>query len=212
MTEYLQYARPPFSLLAFWGVIVFLSAIGEGAVRTFFNVYLDAGLHVAPGTIGTVMGLAQILPIAVALLLPPLMARWGTGNTLAGGSLGMALCLGVLAGAQGLLVAAGAYIGSIAAFTMTGTGRDLLGQELVIPRWRTTSQGVAMIGMALGWAVAGLLGGMLIHGSACAPNLPAPARPVQAARDIRAASTTHAPAAAPRSAPDAAARRALPTP
>lgn len=153
---------PPYRLLAFWGVVVFLSAVGEGAVRTFYNVFLDTGLHIAPGTIGIVMGVAQLLPIGVALLLPPLMGRWGTGSALVGGSLGMGLCLILLAMSQGLWLAAGAYMGSIAAFTMTGTGRDLLGQELVIPRWRTSSQGVAIIGMALGWAAAGILGGMLI--------------------------------------------------
>ncbi len=154
--------RPPFGLLAFWGLVVFLAAAGEGAVRTFYNVYLDTGLQIAPTAIGTVMGVAQILPIGVALLLPPLLARWGAGHTLAGGSFAMAVCLAILAASQGLWLAAGAYVGCIATFTLTGTGRDMLGQELVIPRWRTGSQAVAIIGMALGWATAGILGGLLI--------------------------------------------------
>jgi hypothetical protein len=35
----------------------------EGAIRTFYNVYLDSHLNVAPATIGLVMGVAQLLPI-----------------------------------------------------------------------------------------------------------------------------------------------------
>ena len=72
----------PLPLLIFFGVIVFLQAIGEGAVRTFFNVFLDAGLAVLPAQIGAVMGVAQLLPVAVALSIPFLLARWGTGFTL----------------------------------------------------------------------------------------------------------------------------------
>jgi predicted MFS family arabinose efflux permease len=45
---------------------------------------------------------------------------------------------------------------------LVGTARDLFGQEMVAPRWRTTSQGVAIIGLALGWAIAGIVGGYLI--------------------------------------------------
>ena len=44
-------------------------------VRTFFNVYLDTGLGVTPATIGTIMGVAQLLPIGAALVVPVLVAR-----------------------------------------------------------------------------------------------------------------------------------------
>jgi Na+/melibiose symporter-like transporter len=155
--------RAPLGLLVFWSVTVFCAAVGEGAVRTFFNVYMDTALDVAPAIIGAVMGAAQLLPIAVAFSLPLLMARWGTGKTYAGGNLAMAVCLALLAFATGAWIAAGAYIAIIAVLTLTGTSRDMLGQELVVPRWRTSSQGVAMIGMALGWAAAGVFGGALIE-------------------------------------------------
>jgi MFS family permease len=156
-------SRAPLGLLTFWGIVVFLAAVGEGAVRTFFNVFMDTALHVSPAAIGTVMGVAQILPIAVALSLPLLMARWGTSKTFIRANLAMAVCLAVLAAATGVWMAAGAYVAIIAVLTLTGTSRDMLGQELVIPRWRTSSQGVAMIGMALGWATAGIVGGTLIE-------------------------------------------------
>jgi len=156
-------SRAPLGLLAFWAGVTFLAAIGEGAIRTFFNVYLDMGLHVAPATIGVVMGVAQLLPIVVALSLPLLMARWGTGYTLIGGIVGMAACMVPIAVTAQVWVAALGYMAVIATFTVTGTTRDLFGQELVTPRWRTSSQGVAVIGMALGWSAAGVVGGILIE-------------------------------------------------
>jgi MFS family permease len=155
--------RAPLGLLAFWTVTVFFASMGEGAVRTFFNVFLDMQLNVLPATIGFVMGVAQLLPIAVALALPLLMLRWGTGYTLLGAILMLAACLVPIALAGTLWVAAGAYVAVVATFTAVGTTRDLFGQELVTPRWRTSSQGMAMIGMALGWATAGVVGGALIE-------------------------------------------------
>jgi MFS family permease len=155
--------RAPLGLLVFWSVTVFCAALGEGAVRTFFNVYMDTVLDVPPAIIGAVMGAAQLLPIAVAFSLPLLMARWGTGKSYVGANLAMAVCLALLAFATGAWIAAAAYIAIIAVLTLSGASRDMLGQELVVPRWRTSSQGVAIIGMALGWAAAGVFGGALIE-------------------------------------------------
>ena len=154
--------RAPIRLLAFWGAMVFLAAIGEGAVRTFYNVFLDGQLAVQPATIGLVMGVGQLLPIAAALALPLLLTRWGTGNTLLVMMLAAGAFLVPLALTGQLWVAAGAYMAVMAAVACLGTSRDLFGQELVIPRWRTSSQAVAMIGMSLGWAAAGVIGGVLI--------------------------------------------------
>jgi MFS family permease len=155
--------RAPIRLLVFWGVMVFLAAVGEGAMRTFYNVFLDAQLGVPPATIGLVMGVGQLLPIAAALALPLLLTRWGTGNTLLVMILASGVFLIPLALTGQLWVAAGAYMAVMAAIACLGTSRDLFGQELVIPRWRTSSQGVAMIGMSLGWAAAGVIGGVLIE-------------------------------------------------
>jgi MFS family permease len=54
-------------------------------------------------------------------------------------------------------------MGVIAMSTLMGTGRDLLGQQLVALRWRTTIQSVVIIGLALGWAAIGVVGGWLIE-------------------------------------------------
>ncbi len=154
--------RAPWGMLFIFGVIVFLQAAGEGAARSFFNVYLDAGLAIPPDQIGAVMGIAQLLPIAAALSLPFFLGKFGTGYTLVGALLGIGACLLPLAAIPQLWVAALAYMGVIAMTTLTGATRDMLGQELVIPRWRTTIQSVIIIGLALGWAAIGVAGGWLI--------------------------------------------------
>lgn len=155
--------KAPLMLLLSFGFIVFLQAIGEGAIRTFFNVYLDAGLGVPPAQIGAIMGAAQLLPIFAALSLPYFLARLGTGATLLAALLGLIACLLPLAFGPQLWGAALAYMGALGMMTLTGASRDLLGQELVSPRWRTTIQSALIIGLALGWAANGVIGGWLIE-------------------------------------------------
>jgi MFS family permease len=162
-------AHAPWGLLAFWGLLVTAAAVGEGTVRTFFNLFLNQELSVAPDMIGLVMGASQVLPIAAALALPLALTRWGAGRTLGGGLLAMAGCLALLALAGGAWSLAAAYIGAVTAyigamvtFTVAGTARDLFGQEMVLPAWRTSSQAVGMLGLGLGYAIVGVGGGMLL--------------------------------------------------
>lgn len=153
----------PVALFVLFGGIVFLGAIGESSARAFFNVYLNAGLGVPPAQIGTIMAVAQLLPIAAALSTPVLMARLGTGYAYVASILVLSAFLVGLAAFPVVGAAALSYMGASAAITMIATARDLFGQELVTPRWRTTSAGVLIIGLALGWAVAGVIGGHLIE-------------------------------------------------
>lgn len=157
--------RVPLAPLTFFGLVTFLGATGEGVVRTFFNVYLDMGLGVTPAAIGTIMGAAQLLPIGAALASPILVARWGTGNALVVGLLGMGIFLVPLAAIPLVWVAGIAYMGIIAMIALSSPVRDLFGQEIVSAPWRTTSQSAATIGLALGWATAGIAGGALIKAS-----------------------------------------------
>jgi MFS family permease len=155
--------RAPVLWLAFFGVFVFLQVIGEGAVRSFFNVYLDVELQVSTAQIGTIMGVGQLLPIAAALSAPLLMARFGTAHALAVALLGAGLFLLPLASEPQLGFAAVAYIGVMATMNLATTTRSLFGQETVTPRWRTTAAAVSILGVALGWGMASLVGGQLIE-------------------------------------------------
>ncbi|MFC1960591.1 MFS transporter [Chloroflexota bacterium] len=153
----------PIKWFIFLGVFVFVQAIGEGVVRPFFNVYLDTMLAVPTAQIGFIMGTAQLLPILAALSAPLLIARFGTGYALAIAIIGLSFCMLPFAAEPQLGIAALAYMGCIAMITVTSTSRDLFGQEMVTFRWRATSAGVLIVGLALGWATAGIVGGYLIE-------------------------------------------------
>ncbi len=163
-SESVRVAQPaPLSLLLVYGAIIFLHATGEGAARIFFNVYLDSGLGVPPAEIGSIMGVAQLLPIVAALSVPLLLARWGTGYTLLFANVGVGLLLVPFVLGPQVLLAAVAYMGVLAMSLVMGTSRDFLGQQLVVARWRTAAQAVVVIGVALGWATIGVAGGWLIE-------------------------------------------------
>lgn len=76
-----------------------------------------------PATIGVIMGAAQILPILAALALPLALTHWGAGYTLGAGLLVLAACLAPLAATPQLWLAAAAYMGAMASFTIVGAGR-----------------------------------------------------------------------------------------
>jgi len=60
-------------------------------------------------------------------------------------------------------VAALALMGVMAMIALLSTARDLFGQEIVAPSWRTAIQGAMLIGLASGWSAAGIVGGYLIE-------------------------------------------------
>jgi predicted MFS family arabinose efflux permease len=44
---------------------------------------------------------------------------------------------------------------------VNGPARNIFSQEIVAPRWRTTTSAIATIGLALGWSGAAAVGGYL---------------------------------------------------
>ena len=83
----------PLFLIGMLTLVVTLQVAGEGAARTFFNVYMDAGLGVATAQIGLAAALAQLLAAPAALMAPLLMARWGSVRTFTLATFGMAASL-----------------------------------------------------------------------------------------------------------------------
>jgi len=132
--------RPPVELLALFGAIVFLGAIGEGSLRTFFNVYLDVGLDVPPSGIGAIMGAAQLLPIAAALSAPLLMLRLGTGNAVVTAALALSGFLLLMAAFPVAWVAAPGFMGALAALAIRNPSLDLLGRNSSYPAGGRPSQ------------------------------------------------------------------------
>jgi len=152
----------PYGLIALMALVVLLQVAGEGAARTFFNVYLDAGLHVPTAQIGALSAAGQLLAVPAALATPLLMTRWGKERTFVLGSLGMALSLLPLAliphwGAAGLGLMGMMALGSIARPANT-----VYHQEIVSPGWRAAMSGATTMAAGLSWSAMAFGGGYLI--------------------------------------------------
>jgi predicted MFS family arabinose efflux permease len=152
----------PTRLLTFVVLMVVMQASAEGALRAFFNLYLDRQLMTPVSVIGLINAVAQVVSVAAVLLIPAVLRRAGNTRTLGAVSLGIGLCMAAIAGVPVLAVAAICYI---VATSLIGIGvqvRQLFGQELVTPRWRTMASSVNMVGVALGNSGPALLGGLVL--------------------------------------------------
>ena len=156
-------SKAPLALLLLLGLVVFLQTAGVGAVRAFFNIYLDSGLNIEISQIGLIMGGGQLLPAFVALATPFLIGRWGTERTLAIIGLWLGAALIILGAGATLLVAAFSFAAIVSTSAIGGTARNLFSQELVPSEWRTYSSAILIVGTALGWAVTAGVGGYLVE-------------------------------------------------
>ena len=152
----------PYGLIALMALVVLLQVAGEGAARTFFNVYLDAGLHVPTAQIGVLSAAGQLLAVPAALAAPLLMARWGKERTFVLGSLGIALSLLPLAlishwGAAGL-----GFMGMMALVSIARPANTIYHQEIVSPGWRSAMSGATTMAAGLSWSAMAFGGGYLI--------------------------------------------------
>ncbi len=154
--------RAPFGLIAIMSLVMLLRVAGEGATRTFFNVYLDASLHVSTSLIGTLMASSQLLAGLAALTAPLLMARWGKSRTVVLGTIGMALSMLPLALIPHWEAAGLSFIGIFALASITGAAFTVYQQESVSPGWRTVISGAANMALGLSWSTMAFGGGYMI--------------------------------------------------
>lgn len=160
--ETLSTSMKPLRLFVFFGLVVFLLTASEGAVRAFFNVYLDQALHVPTAQIGTILGVGQLLPVFIVLITPQLLGRWGTSLTLFVTTAGAGLAMLPLATLAHWVPASLGFLGVMSMLAVNGPARNIFSQEIVLPRWRTTTAAIGTIGLALGWASMAAVGGYLI--------------------------------------------------
>jgi MFS family permease len=154
-------AGRPVGLFVLFGLVVFLQSAGEGAVRTFFNVYLDSDLGVSTAWIGTIFGVSQLLSLVLTLVAPQLLGRWGAARILTASIIGIGVTMAPLALFAHWLPATLGYMGMMIVLALNGPARNIFSQEMVVPRWRTTTSAIATIGLALGWSGAAAVGGYL---------------------------------------------------
>jgi predicted MFS family arabinose efflux permease len=154
----------PFVLIALLALVQLLQAAGEGAARTFFNVYLDAGLSVATHQIGALFAAGQLLAVPAALVTPLCIDRWGNGRVFTWSSLGTVISLLPLA-----LIARGwsaglGFIGVMAMAPVWRTAFTLYRLGVVSPGWRALMNGASKMALGLSFSIASLGGGYIVTG------------------------------------------------
>jgi hypothetical protein len=155
-------APMPLGLFVFFGWVVFLLTAGEGSVRAFFNVYLDKALQLPTAPIGAIFGVGQLLPVFMALAAPKLLGRWGAPLVVALTGAGAGLASLPLAIFAHWVPASLGFVGLLGMLAINGPSRNIFSQEIVTPRWRTTTSAIATVGQGLGWASTAMAGGYLI--------------------------------------------------
>ena len=153
---------PPRRLILMLALITLLQLAGEGAVRTFFNVYLDTALQVPTARIGMLSGLAQLLAVPAALATPTLAARIGNRDTVVVGSFGMALSMLPLAFIPHAAAASLGYVGLTAMASIRRPAISVYGMDIVPPSWRTTMSSATTMSLGASWCLIALAGGYLI--------------------------------------------------
>ncbi len=158
-----QKAQPaPLGIFLLLLLIVVMQSASDGSTRTFFNVYLDRQLNVSVGQIGAILGIAQLFPAVLSLMLPAIIHRLGTrGAMLTSSTLSIGFVL-LLALIPNIGAASVAFMGMASLAMVMNTTRSIFCQEIVTPRWRTISSAIATIGIAGGWALSAWQGGSLV--------------------------------------------------
>jgi MFS family permease len=151
-------------LISAVGAVMILQGTGEGAARTFFNVYLDTALRAPTSTIGILAALAQLVAVPAALLMPAAARRWGHRAVFFWGTLGIAgglLPLALVPTWQGAGIG---YMAVIAFVSLTRAAVTVYLMEVTPEDQRTTLSGVYTMAMGLGWSVVAAGGSRLIIG------------------------------------------------
>ena len=152
----------PFGLIALLTLVRLLVVMGVGAIFIFFNVYLDAGLHIATTQIGALSAAGRLLAVPAALTVPLLTARWGNGRTAACASLGTAISLLPLALIPHWSAAGLGFIGVIALTSIRYPTFLVYTMEVVSPGWRPTMSGAGEMASGLSFSAIALSGGYII--------------------------------------------------
>jgi MFS family permease len=152
----------PLGLIVLLSLIMLLQVSGEGAARTFLNVYLDDALRIPTPQIGALLAVGQLLAVPAALLMPLLTARWGNGRTFIIGALGTGLVLLPLALIPHWIAAGISFMGVIALASITRPTINVYMMEIIAPDWRVMIASATGMAAGLSWAAIALGGGRII--------------------------------------------------
>ena len=153
----------PLRLIAFLTLIRLLVVTGVGTLFIFFNVYMDAGLHISTVHIGVLSAIGRLLSIPTALIVPLLTRQWGTGHTAAWASLGTAISMLPLILISHWSAAGLGFIGVLALTSIRYPTFLVYTMEVVSPARRGTMSGAGEMASGLSFSAMALGGGYIIE-------------------------------------------------
>ena len=152
----------PLLIIGVLAVTALFRMTGEGAARTFFNVYLDTGMGVSAVTIGVVMAIGQVVAGPAALIAPQLVARNGKVRTVCFATGGIALSLVIMAFAPHWAGVSIGFIGVLGMLSVSRAITNVIYMEIVPDDWRSLTSGVTSSAMGIGFASMAYGGGFVI--------------------------------------------------
>jgi MFS family permease len=152
----------PQGVIVLMALVMLLRWAGEGAGRTFFNMYMDTVLGASPLQIGVLTAAGQLLAVPAALGAPLLVVQLGSGRTISWGMFGAAVSVLPLALIPHWSGAGAGLILMTILSSATAPAVMVFHQRIVSMEWRATMSGAINMALGLGWASIALSGGHLI--------------------------------------------------
>lgn len=154
--------RQTLIIIAILSVTMMFRTAGEGAARSFFNVYLDDGLGISTARIGFLTAIGQLLAGPTALATPLIVMRTGKMPAIIYGSIGIVLSLLLMGLIPHWLSAGIGYMGVLGMLSITRSVINVVQMEIVRPEWRSITSGVTSMCMGIGFSSMALGGGYII--------------------------------------------------
>jgi MFS family permease len=153
----------PLGMLLFMMAFVrVLQVTGVITLNTFFNVYLDQGLHVPTVQLGILMAVARLLGVPMALATAALSAKFGNRGVIIGASLGTAISILPIIFVQNWLVAGIGFVGVVGLSWMRYAASLVYFLELVPAQRRARVVGTMETATGISSTVIAFGGGYMI--------------------------------------------------
>ena len=149
-----------FALIFLLAFTALLRSAGEGAARTFINVYLEVDLAASPARIGVLLAAGQVAAGPAALIAPALAARVGKVPVIVVTGLLTTAAMVILASVPHWAAAGLGFTLVVGLRTITQSVSAVLHMEIVPASRRTVTSGV--VAMAMGFMSISVGGGYLI--------------------------------------------------
>jgi predicted MFS family arabinose efflux permease len=152
----------PLVIILAIALVGILRGAGEGAARTFFNLYMDAELGASPALIGGLLATGQLASVPAALSTPLLAARWGNDRLIVAGTLGLAVMLLPFALIPHWAVAGFSFMAMLVMVSIGRPAYMIYSQEIVAPRWQGTMSAATTMSIGISWSLMAFGGGFVI--------------------------------------------------